>query len=66
MTELQQARQLWLDAERRALLADDEAMRWRNLYYEAQQRLAQQAVQHACDHIAAPWVALAAEIRSKT
>ena len=63
--ELRQARQLWLDAERRALLAEQRADRWMRQCMELQDKMMQQAVQHMCDHLAAPWVAIAAEIRSK-
>lgn len=66
MSELQEARRLWLDAETRALVADARARKWQQMYFELQQKMLVQAAQHMCDQVAAPWVALAAEIRSKS
>jgi hypothetical protein len=66
LSELQRARQLWLDAETRAMEAEARAAKWQRMYFELQQKMTAQAVQHMCDHLAAPWVALAAEIRSKS
>ncbi len=65
MRELQLARRLWLDAEIRALEAEARCTRLYGLIADMQQKMLQQTTQHMVDHIAAPWVALAAEIRRK-
>jgi hypothetical protein len=64
--ELQEARRLWLDAETRAMDAEQRLVKWQKLHFDLQQKLVSMAVQQACDALAAPWVALAAEIRSKS
>jgi hypothetical protein len=65
LSDLQQARRLWLDAETRAFEAEARCTRLYQIIAELQQKLIQREMQHASDHLAAPWFALAAEIRSK-
>jgi hypothetical protein len=65
MTELQKARQRWLDAETRAINAEARCFELQKTVHELRQKLLIQATQHAVDCVASPWVALAAEIRSK-
>ena len=65
MTELQEARQRWLDAEMRAINAEARCFALQKTVAELRQQLIIQATQHAMDVMSLPWVALASDIRRK-